>query len=549
MYTRSLWFLIVACLSAAAIGGSAGSTTAAETAAPWKVGTPIVTYWCGPTLTDAVAQQMADGGWNLVWSGEKQLDVAQRHHLRAQLQDPLLAPATLDNPAERAKLDALIGACEIIRALYSYFIIDEPSAAAFPALGRLVTYLRQRDPAHLAYINLFPTYATNEQLGTKGAAIPAYNDYLGQFVKTVKPSLLSYDHYQFAVGGDQPDYFLNLKLVRRAALDAKIPFLNIVQAATWTPSMRVPDTDELRFLLYTTLASGGQGISYYIYQCPGHTGGMALADGKPTPLYQGLKSLNPEFVAIAKQLQPLRSLAVYHAGMSPPGSEPLPASATISLRPADCPVGLQAAPARSRADAGLFRRERQAESCTGRESGLQNGGIGGAGRARQFRILRCGFGRLVGCGRRKTGTPIAARRGKARSHQGVRRGRRATKALWLRPPSHSARSPMPAAAIRGTTPISAFVAYTEAGFQYLKGELTAERVAEFFRGLGATRVERFELPRVQALNFLLYNALAGGASRSLANRYARQAPRHRDLGSAAAGAENLSGDLREAPPS
>lgn len=59
------------------------------------------------------------------------------------------------------------------------------------------------------------------------------------------------------------------------------------------------------------------------------------------------------------------------------------------------------------------------------------------------------------------------------------------------------------------------VAYTNAGFEWLRGELTAKRVAEFFHGLGASRVERFELPRVQALNFLLYNALAGGASRSL----------------------------------
>lgn len=59
------------------------------------------------------------------------------------------------------------------------------------------------------------------------------------------------------------------------------------------------------------------------------------------------------------------------------------------------------------------------------------------------------------------------------------------------------------------------VAYTEAGFEWLRKELTAERVAQFFHGLGATRVERFELPRVQALNFLLYNALAGGASLSL----------------------------------
>jgi hypothetical protein len=59
------------------------------------------------------------------------------------------------------------------------------------------------------------------------------------------------------------------------------------------------------------------------------------------------------------------------------------------------------------------------------------------------------------------------------------------------------------------------VAYTEAGYEYLRRTLTADRVAAFFAGLGATRVERFELPKVGALNFLLYNALAGGASRSL----------------------------------
>ena len=55
---------------------------AAPAAAPWKVGTPIVTYWAGPSMTDATAAQMAEGGFNLVWCGEKELDVAQRHGLR-----------------------------------------------------------------------------------------------------------------------------------------------------------------------------------------------------------------------------------------------------------------------------------------------------------------------------------------------------------------------------------------------------------------------------------------------------------------------------------
>ncbi len=59
------------------------------------------------------------------------------------------------------------------------------------------------------------------------------------------------------------------------------------------------------------------------------------------------------------------------------------------------------------------------------------------------------------------------------------------------------------------------IAYTPAGYTWLVRELTAERVAEFFACLGVSRVERFELPRLGALNFLLYDALAGGASLSL----------------------------------
>lgn len=59
------------------------------------------------------------------------------------------------------------------------------------------------------------------------------------------------------------------------------------------------------------------------------------------------------------------------------------------------------------------------------------------------------------------------------------------------------------------------IAYTPEGFDFLRSELSTERVAAFFAGLGGTRVERFELPRLWALNFVLYDALGGGASQSL----------------------------------
>jgi hypothetical protein len=59
------------------------------------------------------------------------------------------------------------------------------------------------------------------------------------------------------------------------------------------------------------------------------------------------------------------------------------------------------------------------------------------------------------------------------------------------------------------------IAYSPEDYDHLCQHLTAQRVAEFFASLGLSRVERFELPKLAALNFVLYDCLAGGASRSL----------------------------------
>jgi hypothetical protein len=61
----------------------------------------------------------------------------------------------------------------------------------------------------------------------------------------------------------------------------------------------------------------------------------------------------------------------------------------------------------------------------------------------------------------------------------------------------------------------AVIAYTAAGFEWLQQNLTAMRVMEYFAPLGPSRVERFEAPNLLAVNFMLYDILAGGASRSL----------------------------------
>ena len=61
----------------------------------------------------------------------------------------------------------------------------------------------------------------------------------------------------------------------------------------------------------------------------------------------------------------------------------------------------------------------------------------------------------------------------------------------------------------------AAIAYTDAGFDWLRTNLTAEVVAAYFAPLHPSSVERYEAPNVLGLNFVLYDVLAGGASRSL----------------------------------
>lgn len=59
------------------------------------------------------------------------------------------------------------------------------------------------------------------------------------------------------------------------------------------------------------------------------------------------------------------------------------------------------------------------------------------------------------------------------------------------------------------------IANDSAAYAQLVRSLTAEVVHGHFKDLGVTRVVRYELPRIQSLNFVLFDALAGGASRSL----------------------------------
>lgn len=59
------------------------------------------------------------------------------------------------------------------------------------------------------------------------------------------------------------------------------------------------------------------------------------------------------------------------------------------------------------------------------------------------------------------------------------------------------------------------IAYDDKGYEIIKKNLTAEKVKKHFEGICFGEVERYEMPNIRALNFILNNTLGGGGTVSL----------------------------------
>ena len=68
---------------------------------------------------------------------------------------------------------------------------------------------------------------------------------------------------------------------------------------------------------------------------------------------------------------------------------------------------------------------------------------------------------------------------------------------------------------KGDTANVGLIALRPQWYELLARHVTRERVAEHFRGMIEGAVERYELPNLNALNFLLHGALDGGGTLSL----------------------------------
>lgn len=302
----------------------------------------MLSFWCAPPPEETTLQryrEIAECGFNVVlppcgaWSKELNhqiLDLCQKTGLKAIVGDGRVMAKQPNDPDFEKNLDGVIADYAKHPALAGYFLVDEPNASAFALLGAVNRYLLKKDPKHLPYINLFPNYANEQQLGTR-----TYDEHIARYIQEVQPALVSWDHYALFENGERGIYFENLEVVRRHCLQAKLPFVQIVLTVPHGP-YRDPDEADLCWQAYTTLAYGAKGILWFTYWTPPSDpqwrfrNAIINEKGMPSAKYTILKDLHQRIMAIAEVQMRLRSVGVYHTPPLPTGTIGLDAKSPVS---------------------------------------------------------------------------------------------------------------------------------------------------------------------------------------------------------------------------
>jgi hypothetical protein len=68
---------------------------------------------------------------------------------------------------------------------------------------------------------------------------------------------------------------------------------------------------------------------------------------------------------------------------------------------------------------------------------------------------------------------------------------------------------------KGESSNAGLIAYDERGWEIIRREVTAERVKAHFGDIVRGQVDRYEVPNIRGLNFILHDSLGGGGSASL----------------------------------
>ena len=230
---------------------------------------------------------------------QRQIDLCEKYNLKALISRAGLTPEQLpESPA-----------------VWGYRIRDEPNAKDFPGLRETVVSIRDTRPGRLSYINLYPNYANEKQLGTK-----SYDEHVRRFIEEVGVDVLSMDHYPIMKPGSdtRSSYCSNLGVMRKYALREGIPFWNFFNTMPYG-AQDDPTEAQLRWQIYTSIAYGARGVLYFCYWTPRGKvfpkgGAIITREGLKTRHYDQAKRINHDIRNLGPTLMKLTSTGVYRPG-------------------------------------------------------------------------------------------------------------------------------------------------------------------------------------------------------------------------------------------
>ncbi len=229
-----------------------------------------------------------------------------------------LTPGEIDG-----RIRAMVAAVGDSPALIGYYLVDEPGASMFRGLGAAVVAVRKYAPGKLAYINLFPGYATIGAPDRSQLETDSFAEYLERYVAEVRPQFISYDDYMvqysqdMRVGPRAATYYRDLLEVRRVAFAHGLTFWNICSSNQIRAFTTVPSPANLALQAFTTLAAGGRGLSWYTYDIGGYGYRPIDKAGRRTATWQYLQLINRQVRVIGSMMNRLTSTGVYFSRPAP----------------------------------------------------------------------------------------------------------------------------------------------------------------------------------------------------------------------------------------
>ncbi len=146
--------------------------------------------------------------------------------------------------------------------VWGYYLRDEPNSSLFGTLAKSTADTAEFTDK-IAFINLFPMYANEQQLGN-----PTYLEHIESFLDTVKPVWTAVDIYPLNAHGLYDGYLKNMDIVADGCRRRDVRFSVYLQSVSFHSSKRTPSKEDLAWQTWCIRSFGANEAIYFTYMTP-----------------------------------------------------------------------------------------------------------------------------------------------------------------------------------------------------------------------------------------------------------------------------------------